>query len=210
MIITANVFEHFVLTDHIHFPQASQPPGKWKNPCLSNWGSERWMDLLTQASETFHMGTWLREGTVRSSRGGLQRERNHSHYKYIFSTEVWKRKPSQSKLQWWLKIFHISLADHSPSLHPGGVVDLEPVLWSMFDLDQAVFCREGYSVRVTKPSYCTGIRGCLLQVPSLRLLLPFHNSILDFCLCVYLQEDKAPPTPISFFLFFFKQTLCHG
>lgn len=202
MIITANIFGHVVLTDYIHFLQASQPPGRWKNSCLSNWGSERLIDLLTPASETFHMGTWLREGTIRSSRGGSQHERNHRHYKYIFSTEVWKREPSQSKLRWWLKIFHISLTDRHPSLHPGGVVDLEPVLWSMFDLDQAVFCTEGYSVRVTKPSHCTGIRGCLLQVPSLRLLRPFHNSIFGLLSHVYLQEDKAPrPPPLLSFFF---------
>lgn len=60
-----------------------------------------------------------------------------------------------------------------------------------------VFCREGYSVQITKPSCCTGIRGCLLQVPSLRLLLPFLNSILDFCLmCIYRQTKLFVTTPL--------------
>lgn len=169
------------------------------------------MDLLTQASEIFHMGTWVREGTVRSSRGGLQRERNHSHYTCIFSTGVWKGEPSPSKLQWWLKIFNIFSCWSSPSSPPWrggrpGAGSLKHVWpWPGSFLQGRLQCKSYKALPLHRYQRLSLTSSSTSTVTSFS---QFYSGLLSR---VYVQEDKASP-PLSFFLvffFFFKQTLCH-
>ena len=71
-------------------------------------------------SKTFYMGTSDLQEVDCSIKKITEKNLN------VFSIEVWKKEPCRSKLQWWIKVLCIWLADHDLCLHTGKVVGWEP------------------------------------------------------------------------------------